>query len=190
MWGGDSRYGSLEGVVATRVGYAGGHFDHPTYHDVGDHAEAVEVTFDPRRISYEELLDVFWRSFPTSLPPGPARVRTAVLPRDDAQLAAATASKRRVRRVTGEGVYAEILPGATFWPAERMHQKFNLQRVHSELVAELAAAWPDVDAFLSSTAAARLNAYVSGFGDDAALADAARELGWDVELLRRRLGSS
>lgn len=149
--------------------------------------EAVEVTFDPRRISYEELLDVFWGMFPANVPPGPSRVRTAVLPRGEAQRAAAEVSKRRLRRRMRDRIYTEVLPGATFWPAERLHQKFNLQRVHPELVAELAVSWPDVDAFLESTAAARLNAWVSGFADEDALAEAAEEVGWPVGELRRRL---
>jgi peptide-methionine (S)-S-oxide reductase len=151
--------------------------------------EAVEVTFDPRRISYEELLDVFWGMFPANVPPGPSRVRTAVLPRGEAQRAAAAASKRRLGRRLRDRVYTEIVPAAAFWPAERMHQKFNLQRVHPELVRELAAPWPDADAFLESTAAARLNAWVSGFADDDALAEAAAETGWTVEDLRRRLAT-
>ncbi len=119
------------------------------------------------------------------LPPGPTRTRTAVLPVGERQQAAAEASKRRVRRESGERIYTEILPEASFWPAERMHQKFNLQRVHSDFVRELAS--DDIDSFLASTAAARLNAYVSGFADDAAVEDAARELVWDAETLRRRL---
>ena len=174
-------------MLATRVGYAGGSKPAPTYHDVGDHMEAVEVTFDPRRVSYEELLEEYWSSFPTWLEPGPGRVRTAVFPRDEAQLATAERSKRELSRRTGDPVTAEVLPGAAFWPAERMHQKFHLQRTHPELVAELAGSPDAVDAFLATTAAARLNSYVSGFGDEEDLAEAARELGWDVEELRQRL---
>ena len=170
------------------MGYAGGALRQPTYHQLGEHTEAVEVTFDPRRIGYDQLLDVFWNSFPLGLPPGPSRTRTAVLPTDEAQRVAAEDSKRRVGRATGERLDTEILPGATFWPAERMHQKFNLQRAHPELVRELAEAAGGLDAFLASTAAARLNAYVSGFASDEALEAAARELGWQVEDLRRRLG--
>lgn len=177
-------------MLATRVGYAGGRRPDPTYHDVGDHMEAVEVTFDPRRISYEELLAEYWSSFPTWLPPGPSRVRTAVLPRDEAQRATAERSKRELGRRTGQSVTVEVQPGAAFWPAERMHQKFHLQRTHPELVAELAGSPDAIDAFLATAAAARLNSYVSGFGDEEDLAEAARELGWDVEELRRRLAAA
>ncbi len=114
-------------MTATRVGYAGGELESPTYHHLGEHREAIEVTFDPRRISYRELLDEYWSSFPVAIPPGPSRARTAVFPRDDRQLEAAQESKRRLRREIGDRIPTEILAGATFWPAERMHQKFHLQ---------------------------------------------------------------
>jgi hypothetical protein len=84
-------------------------------------------------------------------------------------------------------VYAEILPDADFWPASSRHQKFQLQRGHRELVEELAGGSSGLDAFLASTAAARLNAYVTGFAGEEALAEAAEELGWDVDVLRLRL---
>ena len=113
-------------------------------------------------------------------------MRTAVLARGERQLAVAEASKRRLRRRSGERVSTEIVADGSFWPAERLHQKFNLQRVHPELVRELAAG-SDLDAFLASTAAARLNAYVSGFADETALEEAARQVGWEAEDLRRRL---
>lgn len=172
-------------MLATRVGYAGGELAEPSYHEIGDHMEAVEVTFDPERVSYDELLDVFWGMFPANIPPGPSRVRTAVLTSGETQREAAAASKRRLRRALKDRIYTDVRAGAEFWPAERMHQKFHLQRVYPDLVEELARG--DVDAFLASTAASRLNAWVSGFADDAALEEAARELGWEVDALRARL---
>jgi peptide-methionine (S)-S-oxide reductase len=172
--------------LSTRVGYAGGAHADPTYHDLGNHTEAVEVTFDPRRISFSELLDIYWLSFPFQIPPGPSRVQTAIISRGEAQAAAATASKRKMDLLSGERVHTRIIADGAFWPAEHMHQKFNLQRVHPDLVQHLAG-HDDVDTFLASTAAARLNAYVSGFTDPSVLADAARELGWEVEDLLHRL---
>lgn len=146
----------------------------------------MEVTFDPRRISYAELLELYWSSFPPQLPPGPGRVRSVVVTRGERQLATAQAAKRRLRRHSGEPVYTEIVPDGTFWPAERMHQKFDLQRVHPELVESLAAG-ADLDAFLASTAAARLNAYVQGFADRSVLDEVAREVDRSVEDIERLL---
>lgn len=132
------------------------------------------------------MLEVFWRSFPLGLPPGPSRTRTALLPRGERQLALARSSTRRVRRAAGEK-HTEVFADAAFWPAERLHQKFELQRAHRELFDELAASSGGVEAFLASTVSARLNAFVGGFGGDSALEEAAEELEWDVDDLRRRL---
>jgi len=157
----------------------------PTYHDVGDHTEVVEVTFDPRKISYRELLEKYWASFPTWLPPAPGRTRAAVLTRGEVQQAIFEAAKRERERRTGDPVYVDAVPEGDFYPAERLHQKFYLQKARPDLVRELARG--DVDQFFASTAAARLNAYLKGMAGEDALAEAARELGWDVEELRTRL---
>ncbi len=148
--------------------------------------EAVEVTYDSARISYLELLEVFWRGQPIDIPPGPdRRVDLGLLPRGEQQVALAEASKERWRRAIG-AVYVDLLPDADFWPAERLHQKFHLQRAHADLVGELAAGFADLDAFLASTAAARLNAYVSGFAGEEALEEAAGDLGLGAAELRAR----
>ncbi len=174
--------------MATRTGYAGGSLSNPTYHGIGDHVEAVEVTFDPRRISYEELLAVFWRSHPAGLEPGPfTRVAPAIFYRGPEQRRAAEASRRRVATAIGEQVQARVAPAGKFWPAEPLHQKFTLQRLAPQLVAEETARNPG---FLGSTAAARLNGWLHGFGGEAALAAAARELATMPAELARRLDAA
>lgn len=180
------------------MGYAGGQSGHPTYHALGDHREAVEVRFDPRRISYQELLEVFWNGQPITVPPDPnPRVHLAVLPIGEAQHAAAARDKARRTRRNGK-IYVEILPEPTFWPAERLHQKFYLQRGRPELVERLARDFEPidlggneltgVDAFLASTAAARLNAWSTPFGDEADLRHAADLLGVEPGDLRKPRG--
>lgn len=171
-------------MAATRTGYAGGSLSDPDYHRIGDHVEAVEVTFDPRRISYEELLAVFWSSHPSGLAPGPTRVATGIFYRGPEQRRAAEASRRRVAAATGEAVYSRVAPAGRFWPAEPRHQKFTLQRLAPRLVAEETARDPG---FLGSTAAARLNGWLQGFGGEAALAAAARWLETTPAELERRL---
>ena len=146
------------------------------------------MTFDPRRISYQDLLDIFWSGQPVNVAPGPNhRADLAVMPRGTRQRTIAEQAKSRLRSDLGEEIHVDLVPDPAFWPAERLHQKFNLQRAHPELVADLAADFPSLDAFLASTAAARLNAWLGPFGGEAALRDAARRLGRDVEDLRHRL---
>jgi peptide-methionine (S)-S-oxide reductase len=175
-------------VVATRAGYAGGTVAEPRYHLVGDHFEAVEVTYDPTRIGYEELLEVFWSTHPTAGKAGPSRTREAALYAGGAQCRLALASRRALARRSGERVSTAVEPLGRFWPAEPMHQKAHLQRLAPSLVAELAPSHGGVDALLATTAAARLNAWLGGFAGDEAVDEAAGELGLDAGELRRRLG--
>lgn len=174
-------------MLATRTGYAGGSVPEPRYHLPGDHLEAVELVFDPALVSYDDLLAVFWASHPAAGAPGPSRTREAVLWLDDEQRRAALASRRAVARRAGEPIGSAVLPAGRFWPAERMHQKFHLQRLAPGLVAELAPRFGGLDALLASTAAARLNAHLGGFPAPGAIDDAAAELGLAPEELRRRL---
>lgn len=174
-------------MLATRTGYAGGSVREPRYHLVADHLEAVEVTYDPAHLAYEELLAVFWASHPTAGAPGPSRTREAALYADEEQRRLALASRRAVARRTGERVSSAVRPLIRFWPAEPMHQKSHLQRLAPGLVAELAPRFGGTDALLASRAAARLNAWLGGFADEVALRDAAGELGLDPVELRRRL---
>ena len=172
-------------MLSTRVGYAGGATQHPSYHQLGDHREAVEVTFNPQVISYEELLDVFWRGQPIRLPPDPnPRVHLAVMPSGEWQTQAVADDLIELRRQKRGKVQVDVLPNANFWPAEPLHQKFYLQRGHGELVQELAAGFPDLDSFLTSTAATKLNAWLTPMGHQENLHQAAQELGIQVKTLR------
>ncbi|GFE61676.1 peptide-methionine (S)-S-oxide reductase MsrA [Geobacter sp. AOG2] len=136
FWGVEDAFMDVPGVVATRVGYTGGRTEHPTYEDVCSHttghAEAVEITFDPGRISYEQLLDLFWECHdPTQLnrqgPDVGDQYRSAIFYHSEEQRdAAETALERldlsgRLRR----RIVTEIVPAATFWEAEAYHQKYH-----------------------------------------------------------------
>lgn len=138
FWGVEDVFRELPGVVATRVGYAGGHTGNPTYREVcsGDtgHAEAVEVTFDPGRISFEQLLDIFWGAHdPTQVnrqgPDLGTQYRSAIFCHNEAQRLAAEASRDRLDRSgrLRRAVATEIVPAATFWEAEEYHQKYHLK---------------------------------------------------------------
>jgi peptide-methionine (S)-S-oxide reductase len=134
FWGVEERLRKVPGVVATAVGYTGGHTSSPSYEDVCSHrtghAEAVLVEFDPAKVSYAELLAFFWRTHdPTSGdrqgPDVGTQYRSAIFTFGPEQQAAALASrdeeqKRLVGRIT-----TQIAPAGPFWIAEEYHQQWD-----------------------------------------------------------------
>ncbi len=139
FWGVEAAFRRLDGVTATSVGYAGGGTANPTYEDVCSgqtgHAEVVQVTFDPARVSYERLLDHFWEAHdPTSVnrqgPDVGTQYRSVIFCQDAAQEAAAQASKQRLA-ASGryrQSIATEILPAPTFTLAEDYHQQYLEKR--------------------------------------------------------------
>lgn len=150
-------------MIRTRVGYAGGTTGNPTYASLGDHAETVEIDFDPARISYERLLDLFWESHSPGSLPWRRQYMSAVFYHTDAQRRQAERTGEREARRIGRPVHTEILPAAGFTRAEDYHQKFYLRR-HPELLKELAAAYPSPRGLVDSTAAARINGFLGSHG--------------------------
>jgi peptide-methionine (S)-S-oxide reductase len=137
FWGVEAAFRQVPGVLATKVGYTGGSRERPSYEDVctgrTGHAEAVEVEFDPSRVSYEQLLDVFWQEHdPTTLnrqgPDVGTQYRSAVFFHTPEQEATARASKERVQSGSRKEVVTEITPAAEFWPAEEYHQRYLEKR--------------------------------------------------------------
>ena len=135
FWGVEATFRQIEGVIATAVGYMGGKPDHPTYKDVctdrTGHAEVVQVTYDPARVSYDDLLKVFWENHdPTTLnrqgPDWGTQYRSVIFFYSPEQQAAAQASKEGLQKA---GTYKRpivtaIEPAATFWMAEDYHQRY------------------------------------------------------------------
>jgi peptide-methionine (S)-S-oxide reductase len=137
FWGVEAAFRRLDGVTATRVGYTGGQTDNPSYEQVCSHttghAEVVEVTYDPDRVPYEQLLAVFWAEHdPTQLnrqgPDVGDQYRTAIFLHDDEQRAAAAESRDRVQSRLSKPVVTTIEDAPTFWPAEDYHQQFLEKR--------------------------------------------------------------
>jgi peptide-methionine (S)-S-oxide reductase len=142
FWGVEETFRGVPGVIDTAVGYSGGALDHPTYEDVCSkttgHAEVVEVTYDPAKVTYDQLLAVFWKSHdPTTLnrqgPDVGTQYRSAVYYIDDEQKAVAEASKARLDASGNlrRPVVTEITPASTFWRAEEYHQKYLAKRGRS-----------------------------------------------------------
>lgn len=146
FWGVESAFRKIAGVISTRVGYTGGMTVKPTYQDVctdrTGHAEAVEVTYDPARVSYDALLKVFWENHdPTTLnrqgPDVGTQYRSAVFYHNPGQEAAARSSKDALQKSGAyrRPVMTEIVPIAEFWEAEDYHQQYlekrGLDRCHT-----------------------------------------------------------
>ena len=137
FWGVEAAFRRLDGVTATAVGYAGGTVANPTYEQVCSHrtghAEVVEVTYDPEKLPYEQLLAVFWAEHdPTQLnrqgPDVGDQYRSAIFVHDAEQRAAAEASRDRVQRLIAKPVVTQIEDAPTFWPAEDYHQQYLEKR--------------------------------------------------------------
>jgi peptide-methionine (S)-S-oxide reductase len=147
FWGVEAAFRQLEGVEATRVGYAGGQLDNPTYEDVCSHktghAEVVEVTYDPERVSYEQLLDVFWHKHdPTQLNRQGWDVgdqyRSVVFFHDEEQREAAERSKESEQPQYRKSIVTLIEPAPTFYEAEDYHQQYLEKRGRSSCTPALA----------------------------------------------------
>jgi peptide-methionine (S)-S-oxide reductase len=133
FWGVESAFRAIPGVTATRVGYTGGHTEDPSYYDVCSdttgHAEAVEVEFDPEQVSYDQLLDLFWRSHnPTQGnrqgPDVGSQYRSAVFFHSPEQEEAAVASRARVQTQLSKPITTEIVRAGEFFEAEDYHQQY------------------------------------------------------------------
>jgi len=139
FWGVEESFRQVPGVNATAVGYLGGTLPNPTYRDVcsGDtgHAEVVEIEFDPERVSYRQLLEIFWSNHdPTTLnrqgPDHGAQYRSAIFYHTPEQRTAATESKAEMGR-SGRfrrPIVTEITPASTFYRAEEYHQRYLEKR--------------------------------------------------------------
>lgn len=139
FWGVEAAFRSVEGVVDTAVGYMGGTLRNPTYKDVctdkTGHAEVVEVSFDPSKVTYEQLLDLFWKMHdPTTLnrqgPDIGTQYRSVIFYHTPEQKAAATASKEREdkSRAHKHPVVTQIVPAGEFYRAEEYHQQYLEKR--------------------------------------------------------------
>lgn len=133
FWCMEKPFDALDGVVSTTSGYAGGERVSPTYEQVSSgltgHAEVVQVSFDPARISFTDLLAVYWRNIDPYDGGGQFcdrgnQYRPAIFPQSDQQRQLAEASLAAMARKLGRALAVTIEPGATFYPAEKYHQNY------------------------------------------------------------------
>ena len=132
FWCMEGPFDSLPGVISVTSGYTGGHVTNPTYEQVSEggtgHRESVEIVFDPTKISYAKLLDVFWRNVDPTDNDGQfcdkgSQYRSAIFYHDEAQKRLAETSKAAVERKLGRA-FTDIVPASIFWRAEDYHQHY------------------------------------------------------------------
>ncbi len=133
FWGVEGAFRQVPGVLEAISGYTGGHTQNPSYQDVCSdttgHAEAVQVTYDANRVSYDDLLRVFWQIHdPTTAnrqgPDVGSQYRSAIFVHDDEQRTLAEASLHRAQQDNARPIVTEIVDAPAFYPAEAYHQRY------------------------------------------------------------------
>lgn len=156
----------------------------PTYRSLGDHTEAFEVEFDPERISYEDLLDIFWSGHDPEGPQYSVQYRSAVFYHDERQRSAALKS-RDLLTAAGRGkITTAVEEAGTFYQAEDYHQKYYL-RGSGALWEEFRKIYPDPGGLVRSTSAARVNGYLGGNGTEKEVEEVIGSLGLSGGGMRR-----
>lgn len=135
----------------------------PTYRNMGDHTETVQVDYDPERITYAQLLEIFWGSHQPTSRNWSRQYMNAIFYHDDEQRRLAMDSKAVAERKIDGTVRSQVLPLRSFTMAENYHQKYILKQ-HTKLKSELSRVYPQHQDFVASTAVARLNGYAGGNG--------------------------
>eukprot|EP00246_Nothoceros_aenigmaticus_P017514 TRINITY_DN8607_c0_g1_i1.p1 TRINITY_DN8607_c0_g1~~TRINITY_DN8607_c0_g1_i1.p1 ORF type:complete len:238 (-),score=39.81 TRINITY_DN8607_c0_g1_i1:452-1165(-) len=134
FWKAEAAFGCLEGVVRTTAGYSGGSKLNPDYHSIGDHAEAVEVEYNPHVIAYEKLLKVFWANHDPAQVYGQGpdvgdQYRSIIFTQADNEHTLAESSKvKEQKKMKNVAIQTALQPLTVFYPAEAEHQKFELRR--------------------------------------------------------------
>ena len=132
----EAPFDKIDGVISTTSGYIGGKVDNPTYRQVSSgrtgHAEAVQVKYDPSKVSYQELLEVYWVNVDPTVKnrqfcDAGSQYRTAIFYHDDKQKQLATASKNRVKEQLDTNVFTQIISAVQFYPAEDYHQDYYIK---------------------------------------------------------------
>ncbi|MEF8835205.1 MAG: peptide-methionine (S)-S-oxide reductase MsrA [Candidatus Thermoplasmatota archaeon] len=162
FWGPDSLFGAKSGVINTKVGYAGGTKEKPTYHRLGDHTETVQVRYDPDQVSYNELIDTFWRGHNPTQSKSTQYMSIIFFHNEEQEKIAKETKKKRQDETSGI-IRTEIRPFSGFHLAEDYHQKYHLSN-HKKFYKAYKQIYPEIDGFIDSTAVTRANGYISGNG--------------------------
>ncbi|MFN6947100.1 MAG: peptide-methionine (S)-S-oxide reductase MsrA [Cytophagaceae bacterium] len=160
FWKPDALFGGIEGVVRTRVGYAGGTSPNPRYNNIGDHMECVQIDFVPGLISYESLVMMFLQHHNPSREDTKKQYSSGIFYHSDEQ-------HRLVSKIMDEienkhKIITKVFPYRKIFLAEDRHQKYKLQR-NAVLFNEFKNIYFNFCDIINSTAAARINAFLGGY---------------------------
>ncbi len=170
----------MPGVVRTRVGYAGGIIDSPTYQNIGEHAETIQIDYDADVISYRELVDKFWDDHNPFQQPFSNQYRSILFYHNQEQYSIAQQMKSEIEQEEGREIKTEFKEFNELHLAEFYHQKYYLQQrsdYKNHYLKEM-----NREKFINSTAVARVNGYLAGEGDREQLKKEAGSLGLNDEL--------
>ncbi|XP_070544406.1 peptide methionine sulfoxide reductase-like [Ptychodera flava] len=161
FWGVESVFGGTPGVIRVKCGYIGGEKKNPTYRDLGDHTEAVELEYDPEKTDFSKLLQVFWENHDPA-EQHKRQYMSAIFVHDEEQEKLSKKSMEEQQKKNEDKIVTQILPAGTFYDAEDYHQKYFL-RFHDNLLSSLGMGDKEL---LNSYRASRLLGYITGHGKE------------------------
>jgi len=151
-------FGAIRGVIRTRVGYCGGEHDSPTYSNLHDHSESIQLEFDPDVVSYQELVEVFFDNHMWATNSARRQYRNIAFYHNEEQKVAILDKINQLEASESVPVMTEVKAVAAFYYAEDYHQKWELRKRGD--LADLFRGWNNVD-LINSYAATKLNAHVA-----------------------------
>ncbi|KAA3437805.1 peptide-methionine (S)-S-oxide reductase MsrA [Rufibacter hautae] len=179
FWSPEALFGAMKGVIRTRVGFAGGTTPAPTYRTLADHIETVQIEFDPEQVTFAQLLEKFFAKHTPTQEPRKRQYTSAIFYHSPEQEQGAQDAIKAAEEQFQAKVLTELIPYENFHLAEERHQKWKLRR-HTEVLRELQKIYPAYEAFNNSTAVARVNGYVGGYGEQETLMEEIASLGLSV----------
>ena len=126
FWGPDAEFGAMEGVLRTRVGYSGGELENPSYHNIGDHIETLQIDFDPEIISFREIAEIFWNSHNPFEPYWSRQYTKAIFYHNLGQKETIELLINDIELFLDSKISTEIKKFDKFYIAENYHQKYHL----------------------------------------------------------------
>ncbi len=162
FWEPDAMFGIIDGVISTRVGYCGGTKESPIYDDLGNHSETIQIDYDNDRTSYEKLFERFWNKIDPYMKNQHPQYASVLFYHDEEQKRIFEKTKTEAEK-NGKTVTIQCKPYHKLYFAENYHQKYYLQS-NSFFMKDYKEIFSTFKDFINSTATARVNSYIKGYG--------------------------